>query len=881
MIKITNLNKYYNKGKSNEIHVINNTSIEFPSTGLISFIGSSGSGKTTLLNTIGGLDKATGLISYNDIEFNKYQMNQIDKYRKKNIGYIFQNYLILEEETVYNNLKIALEIIGVTDPIEQDKRISYTLNAVGLYKYRKKLAGALSGGQMQRVSIARALVKNNKIIIADEPTGNLDSENSIEIMNILKKISEKTLVLLVTHNKELAEFYSDKIVYIKDGQIISINDNINSESLDHESNNKIYLLDYNKEELLSKNYNINLYSKEDITDSRNDINIIIKNDTIYIESKKKIQIVDNNIKIYNDHYEKLSLKKLDSFDYDISFYNDSKKKKKLKAILDEFKFLISDFFNVKKKSKAFHFIFFLIGFLIGLMIVIDSNFNINSSISETNEPNSSYITTYFSSSDSWVKLNYVSNDVLNTAIDNNYIYDLSPKRTSNAYFSYKKNSVNTISFNISNFGYFYNDQPILVGKKPTTSKEIVIGKEIADTLISKIDNKLNYSDLLGITLNYKYTISGVSSLNTNSYYYINYENKLNFTTIIYDKVVLNGVSDNEIILSKELMNQYSVDDEIIYNGTKLKVYSFADLGIAFGASKLALNKNLYYDYDKHQILENKTNNILDCVYVDSHAINYTSLEGRLPISNTECVVNSNTGYKINDIVNGLTITGLYTSDDTYNIYNNISNNSLRSIPFNIENKNIIIRDTKYILKQVLLSPYYNEFVYLINDSIEAKDFFNKEALSYQNCFDYTKTEELKATKSDRYTLFIVEVVLLCICVIYTYFSTRSKMIFDIYEIGVYRSLGASKQRIYNKYIKENFIKITFTSAIGYLLVIIIYSIFARKFNNIITGYVGEVGFLRAFLSLLIMYLSQIIIGLIPVFILLRKTPAEINSKYDI
>ena len=138
MIKINKLNKYYNLGKNNEIHVINNTSIELPSTGLISFIGSSGSGKTTLLNTIGGLDKAnSGSISYDDIKFNKYHMNQIDKYRKCNIGYIFQNYLLLENESIYNNLKIALDIIGVTDPVEQNKRISYTLKAVGLYKYRK------------------------------------------------------------------------------------------------------------------------------------------------------------------------------------------------------------------------------------------------------------------------------------------------------------------------------------------------------------------------------------------------------------------------------------------------------------------------------------------------------------------------------------------------------------------------------------------------------------------------------------------------------------------------------------------------------------------------------------------------------------------------
>ena len=167
MIKIENLNKYYNKGKGNEIHVINDVSLELPNTGLISFLGPSGSGKTTLLNVIGGLDKAKGNIQYDDLTMDKYSMHKIDKFRSKEIGYVFQNYNLLLEETVYSNLEIALEMIGIYDKEEQGKRIEYTLKAVGMYKYRKKRAYALSGGQQQRVSIALSLVKKTKIIIAD------------------------------------------------------------------------------------------------------------------------------------------------------------------------------------------------------------------------------------------------------------------------------------------------------------------------------------------------------------------------------------------------------------------------------------------------------------------------------------------------------------------------------------------------------------------------------------------------------------------------------------------------------------------------------------------------------------------------------------------
>lgn len=123
MIKINNLNKYYFKGKRNELHVIDNTSLELPDVGLISILGPSGSGKTTLLNVIGGLDKATGTIQYENQAIHNSNMRKIDAYRKEHIGYIFQNYNLLHEETVYENLRIALEMVGVVDKEEVEKRI--------------------------------------------------------------------------------------------------------------------------------------------------------------------------------------------------------------------------------------------------------------------------------------------------------------------------------------------------------------------------------------------------------------------------------------------------------------------------------------------------------------------------------------------------------------------------------------------------------------------------------------------------------------------------------------------------------------------------------------------------------------------------------------
>ena len=207
MIKLVKVNKYFNRFKRNKIHVINNTSLEFEKTGLVAILGNSGSGKTTLLNAIGGLDKvSSGKIYINGKKITKRFSGRVDKIRNLNIGYIFQNYNLINNMTVFDNVALALKMCGVKNKEEIKKRVNYLLEVLGIYKYRNRYANMISGGERQRVAIARALVKNPNIIIADEPTGNLDSKNSLEIMNIIKSISKNKLVILVTHEKELALF---------------------------------------------------------------------------------------------------------------------------------------------------------------------------------------------------------------------------------------------------------------------------------------------------------------------------------------------------------------------------------------------------------------------------------------------------------------------------------------------------------------------------------------------------------------------------------------------------------------------------------------------------------------------------------------------------
>ena len=241
MIKITNLNKYFYRHKPNQIHVINDVTLEFPETGLITIIGESGSGKTTLMNVLGGLDDfESGSIEIDDVKINKYSSKKIDRIRNEKIGYIFQNYLLLQQRTVYENLELLLDMYDIS-PKEKDERIEYVLKAVGMLKYKKKNVSELSGGQQQRVAIARALIKSPSLILADEPTGNLDEKNTIQIMNIIKKISKNTLVILVSHERRIASTYSDYIIELVDGQVKSKNEVKEGSIYQFEDDQNIYL----------------------------------------------------------------------------------------------------------------------------------------------------------------------------------------------------------------------------------------------------------------------------------------------------------------------------------------------------------------------------------------------------------------------------------------------------------------------------------------------------------------------------------------------------------------------------------------------------------------------------------------------------------------
>ncbi|MBQ1663395.1 MAG: ABC transporter ATP-binding protein, partial [Clostridia bacterium] len=216
MLEVKNISKTYVTGELTQV-ALDNVSLTLRDNEFVAILGPSGSGKTTLLNVIGGLDRYdSGDLVIDGVSTREYRDKDWDSYRNHTVGFVFQNYNLIAHQSVLSNVELALTISDVPAS-ERKARAKEALEKVGLGDQVHKKPNQLSGGQMQRVAIARALVNDPDIILADEPTGALDSKTSVQIMDLLKEVAEDRLVIMVTHNPELANTYATRIINLKDG----------------------------------------------------------------------------------------------------------------------------------------------------------------------------------------------------------------------------------------------------------------------------------------------------------------------------------------------------------------------------------------------------------------------------------------------------------------------------------------------------------------------------------------------------------------------------------------------------------------------------------------------------------------------------------------
>ena len=251
MIQVRDLNKTYDQGRRNANHVLRDVSFTLPDTGFVCIVGASGCGKTSLLNAVGGLDAFdNGTISTGSVSVSRYGSRELERERNNSFGYIFQNYYLLSEHSVAYNVYLGLHALRLTHR-EKLVRVREALSAVNMDRYARRIVSELSGGQQQRVAIARALARRPRVIFADEPTGNLDEENTLNICTLLRRISKTSLVIMVTHEENIARFFADRIITLSEGRIVGDDDSWQREHLTA-AGDALYTGDYEEERIESE-----------------------------------------------------------------------------------------------------------------------------------------------------------------------------------------------------------------------------------------------------------------------------------------------------------------------------------------------------------------------------------------------------------------------------------------------------------------------------------------------------------------------------------------------------------------------------------------------------------------------------------------------------
>ena len=262
MIEVRKLCKTYDRGSRNAHQVLRDLSFTLPDTGFICIVGESGCGKTSLLNAVGGLDRFdSGAIVTDRAAVSRYGTREMERERNRSFGYIFQNYYLLSEHSVAYNVYLGLHALDLSHR-EKIARVREALKAVNMERYARRTVSDLSGGQQQRVAIARALARRPRVIFADEPTGNLDEENTVNICTLLRQISRTSLVVMVTHEARIARFFADRIITLSDGVITSDSTEWQRESLSPEGESAIYAADYRQEQLEGEGITLRVLHEE-------------------------------------------------------------------------------------------------------------------------------------------------------------------------------------------------------------------------------------------------------------------------------------------------------------------------------------------------------------------------------------------------------------------------------------------------------------------------------------------------------------------------------------------------------------------------------------------------------------------------------------------
>ena len=834
MVTLQNVDKYFYRRKSNQIHVINDTSLEFGETGLTALLGPSGCGKTTLLNVIGGLDKADkGRIYINGQRITGRTARSVDRIRNLNIGYIFQNYNLINTMTVFDNVAMVLKMVGIKDEKEIKEKVEYALELVGMYRYRKRYADMLSGGERQRVGIARAIVKNPSIIIADEPTGNLDSANTLEVMNIIKSISREKLVILVTHEENLAEFYADRIIRLRDGKVISDEINRNVEGLDYRIENRIYLKDIKDQRTFGDGDNtIRVYNE---SGGKMDIDIVISRGNLFIQTHdntNRMEIVDDNssIELVDDHYRALTAEEAEARRFHAERFVSSKPLRHA-SIFNVFSMLTSGFRTVS----SYHILkkVLLVGFLISAMFITYAVSNIAGILNMPDEKfvqdDKSYVGV--------VQKKIPVSDYLNIESDPTVAYALPGDGKINMnmkYDEYWQTSWGGTMFKGSlSASDDLTEEDIKHGRLPENRYEVAV-----DALMLKRAQEENPDmihagykepeELIGRHLTLKelpeFTIVGITDKESPCIY-------------ASKSLFINMLANNSTEDYYEGDYEYYEDEEL----DAAETYN-EDGSITVSAPKASqlIDYALYKDKvqltDESSWPENDYEVLVDSDYSKSMSI----------------------GKVIKTKVNGhkLTVVGHYDSDEVQGKF--------------FVNNNMI--------KYRLIGESENMTVKAAGEKEDTVNALKEYGVKARDLYKYQKSKYRKSQLSTVRAFLLVGGIIIIISLIEVFLMMRASFLSRIKEVGTLRAIGVKKSDIYRMFTGEIIAITTMASIPGWLLMNYVIS----KLQNV--SYLSNMFICTpqtVLISLALIFAFNLLFGLMPVAHTLIRRPAAILARTDV
>ena len=818
MVRLEHVHKYFFRRRRNEVHAINDTSLQTEDRGLVALLGPSGCGKTTLLNAIGGLDKVNkGDIYIIGQRISRRMSGSVDRIRTLSIGYIFQNYNLVENMTVFDNVAMALRMIGIKNKAEIREKVHYVLEKVGMYRYRNRYADMLSGGERQRVGIARALVKNPTIVIADEPTGNLDSKNTIEVMNIIKSISQEKLVILVTHEEKLADFYADRIIRIKDGKIDSDEINTRNEGLDYRIENKIYLKDIaDHKRVITDRYNVDFYTDG----SRLDLNIVVRGGNIYVQTKNEtdnLEVVDESsaVELIDDHYRKMSAEESkDNFDIQKL---DTLSKRKYTSILNPITLIrrgfrtVSNYPTLKKVLLAGFcisagFITYAVSMTFGTLNITDDQFTTEDRDYLTVVGKNISVDTYvdFQSSDD---LEYVmpgdSKISLPLALDQ---------------FYQTRDAVVNVKGSLSSKERIKRSD-ILYGTLPANEKEICVDRMALRSIIEE-----QYTQELGLGTPKSFLGESVEIPRMGKFTIVGITNKQ--TPCIYaDEAIFINLIANAVEAEAE---DYVEDYGDVESGENTGV-SGTLIDYKLMESEVKLSKG-EWPKDKYEVMINDKNK-------DDNAYKI--------------------GRQIPTKVNGkkLLIVGYYSDpkDSDYLLVNE----TMIKYKLIKDKKNLTICPTD---KKATLSR------------------LKEKGVNVRDVYAQNKSKYMKEKRSSMLSILVLSGVILGISFIEIFLMIRASFLSRIKEVGVYRAIGVKKRDIYKMFSGEILAITTIASIPGFLFMAFIITRLMRV-SYLRDMYMMNSWIMLV--CLIIIFALNVIFGLMPVWRTIRKTPAAILARTDV